>query len=467
MKDSGRWQHLSDWRLSLKEENMPSVRLDRSLLAIVLSCLAILTASVTEAASQRGELQQCLNQIRADQGVPGALLANNQKILKSGVSDIEPKTPMRAQDRFRIGSNTKTFVATVVLQLVAEGKLSLDGDTLSELLGTEVAKLPNANEITVRQLLNMTSGVFDYNDPSSNFLQLWYDDPGKIWTPQEIIAFISQSQYQPYFAPGTPCDQCGSYCVSGSQCWYYSNTNYILLGRIIEVVTHRSLEQELRTRLFEPLGLRDTSFPVTTNIRGQHSQGYMAAPAVNSNGQVVPVDCPLTGSGQMYDTTTCLSPTAAWAAGAIVSSVRDLRIWLSALVEGTLLPPGLQKERMTFIPGLLGGQIPIGYGLGIMRILDNQVFPPFGSSPQAFVGHGGEFQGYASVMLQAEGCGQTQIIDVVNLFPQANPNDAAYLDLFLAADGILCHQMTCEDMAGALDATAGRTSKGLFWKALR
>jgi D-alanyl-D-alanine carboxypeptidase len=411
----------------------------------MLSCLCLVAASVAEAASARGELQQCLNQIRVDQSVPGALLATNQQSLKSGVADLESGAPLRSQDRFRIGSNTKTFVATVVLQLVAERKLSLD-DILADLLEAEVANLPNADQITVRQLLNMTSGVFDYNDPSSNFLQLWYDDPDKVWNPQEIIDFVAQPQYSPYFAPGTSCGQCPGNCVPDSQCWHYSNTNYILLGRIIEKVTGRSLEQELRTRLFEPLGLRDTSFPSTTNIRGQHSRGYMST---QSNGKPVQVDCPLVDSGQLYDTTDCLSPTAAWAAGAIVSSVRDLRIWLAALIEGTLLPPGLQRERLTLIRGSLDG-LPVEYGLGIMRIHDARVLaafrlPPFSSPPQAFLGHGGEFQGYASVMLQAERCGQVQIIDAVNLFPQAPQYPIAYLNLFLAADGILCHAMTCEE----------------------
>ena len=177
-------------------------------------------------------------------GAPGALaeVRTRTRVRRAaaGVSQRQPRVALRTTDRFRAASITKSFVATVVLELVAEGRLSLD-DTVEHWLPGLV---PNGAAITLRELLNHTSGLFDFGDD-----QVWNQsrvaDPQRIWLPKELIA--AAVSHPPYFRPGTA--------------WHYSNTNYVLLGLIIEAATGRSLGDELRERLLQPLALGATSFP--------------------------------------------------------------------------------------------------------------------------------------------------------------------------------------------------------------
>ena len=191
---------------------------------------------------RRSTLQRQMDALVAA-GVPGVVVLvhgkNGTLRLASGHSNLARKTPMRVTDRFRVGSITKSFVATVVLQLVGEGKLSLD-DTVEHWLPGAV---PNGDKITLRNLLSHRSGLYDYlSDPrvlkpylSGNF--------GYSWTPRRLVA-VSAS-HKPLFAPGTTTS--------------YSNTNYILLGLIVEKATGNSIGAELKRRIFAPLQLRSTS----------------------------------------------------------------------------------------------------------------------------------------------------------------------------------------------------------------
>ncbi|RYZ43530.1 MAG: class A beta-lactamase-related serine hydrolase, partial [Myxococcaceae bacterium] len=154
----------------------------------------------------------------------------------AGVSRVEPATGLKVEDRLRVGSITKSFVAVVALQLQAEGRLSLDAP-----LATWVPDFPRADRISVRQLLNHTSGAFNYTQ-SQEFLAQAEASPGKTWTPEELIAYGAAQS--PSFEPGAR--------------WEYSNTNYILLGHILESVTGTPLAQQLRTRILEPLDLDST-----------------------------------------------------------------------------------------------------------------------------------------------------------------------------------------------------------------
>src|SRR5256885_14289786 len=172
-------------------------------------------------------------------GAPGAIVlardGSRTLRLAAGVSDRAHGTPMRVSDRFRVGSVTKTFVAAVVLQLVGEGKLSLD-DTVEKWVPGLV---PGGDAITVRELLNHTSGIFDYlNDGDSTVLRPYLKgDLGHVWTPRALVGVASK--HPPHFPPG-----------SG---WSYSNTGYIVLGLIAEAATGDSLGAELKRRPFEPL----------------------------------------------------------------------------------------------------------------------------------------------------------------------------------------------------------------------
>ena len=142
---------------------------------------------------------------------------------------------MRPADRFRVGSVTKSFMATVLLQLVGERKLRLD-DSLERWLPGVV---PNGRSITVRELLQHTSGLYDYVDDSA-FRTAVLANPLRVWTPRQLVRIAVS--HHPLFRPGRR--------------WSYSNTNYILAGLVIQAVTHRTVAAELRNRIFRPLDLR-------------------------------------------------------------------------------------------------------------------------------------------------------------------------------------------------------------------
>ena len=227
--------------------------------AAVLCVLAVggssAAASGNAASVSRVKLQAALDGIVAA-GVPGALVLvrdGDQTIrLASGYGNLARRTPMRVTDRFRVGSDTKTFVATVVLQLVGERKLALDDTVERRLPGI----VPNGRKITVRQLLNHTSGLYDYAEDKVFLAQL--DHPNKVWSPSALVKIATK--HQPVFRPGRR--------------WSYSNTGYILLGLMVEEATGNKLGRELRERIFEPLGLRGTTFDTKPRIAGRHVHGY-------------------------------------------------------------------------------------------------------------------------------------------------------------------------------------------------
>ena len=282
-----------------------------------------------------------------------------------GVSDTKTRQPIRVEDHFRIGSITKTFTATVVLQLVGERKLRL-GDSVERWLPGLV---PNGDHITIRQLLQHTSGLFDYaEDPriAEPYLQ---GDLEFVWRPRQLIAIATE--HPPLFPPGTS--------------WSYSNTGYVLLGLIIRAATHSSVQQQLQTRILRPLGLRHTSFPVTNpHIAGPHAHGYQLGAG--------PGGTPLDFTG--------LSPSWAWATGNMVSTVDDVAHFHRALLRGRLLPPGLLRAMQTTVATGSGFR----YGLGLVSIE-----LPCGT----FWGHEGGLPGYENWALSSSD-GEDQVVMMVN-----------------------------------------------------
>ena len=249
--------------------------------------------------------------------------------LTSGQSRLAPPQRMRPEAKIRVGSITKTFVSTVALQLVGEGRLSLD-DTVEQ---WQPGLIPGGAQITVRQLLNHTSGLFNYTDDDA-FISEVVTNPLNAYTPQQIIT-VSNS-HPPLFPPGTS--------------WSYSNTNYIVAGLILEAVTQQSMSQLIQQRITRPLRLRQTYLPESSpDIQGYHARGYFP-PA-------------LTGGG--YVDVTRLSPTVPWAAGALVSNVDDLRRYFGALFGGQLLRPAQLAEMKDL--ALVEDEDEFGYGLGLYR----------------------------------------------------------------------------------------------------
>ncbi|MDX2827698.1 class A beta-lactamase-related serine hydrolase [Streptomyces ipomoeae] len=258
---------------------------------------------------------------------------------RAGVGDLRKRAPRGAHDRFRAGSITKTFVATVLLQLEAEGRLSLDDKVETWLPGVVRGKGHDGRRITVRQLLNHTSGVFDYTSDeglgrdvflADGFLKNRY----RTWKPQELVAIAMK--HKPDFAPGTS--------------WSYSNTNYLLAGMVIESVTGNSYADEIRDRVIDPLGLHATRLPGTDpNVPKPHSRAYSKLAESTT--------------GKTYDVTK-LNPSVAGAAGELISSSADLNRFYSALLRGELLPRKQLAEMKTTVP--VGGGLG-GYGLGLIE----------------------------------------------------------------------------------------------------
>lgn len=299
-----------------------------------LATVAILAAPTAVAATpheaDRTGLQESLDGVVAA-GAVGALaeVRDTDGTWRgvSGVAELGTTRPVPAAGRFRAGSITKTFVATVALQLVDEGRLRLD-DTVEKWLPGVV---PDGDHITLRQLLNHTSGVYDYRrtlpmPPGPEFLvNRW-----RTWTAGELVrrAVAEAPTFEP---PGSA--------------YSYANTGYVLLGQIIEEATGRAYGEEIERRIIRPLRLRGTSLPGTSpRIDGPHPRGY------------VPIE---RGDGTHLVEYTEMNPSVMGAGGEIISTAKDLNRFVAALLGGRLLPDRLLAEMKT--PGVAGR----AYGLGL------------------------------------------------------------------------------------------------------
>jgi D-alanyl-D-alanine carboxypeptidase len=250
--------------------------------------------------------------------------------------------PLREGDRFRVGSVTKTFVATVLLQLAAEKRLSLDDTVEHWLPGVVRGNGNDGTKITVRQLLNHTSGIFNYtNDPTirarmtgNGFLRHRYDT----YPPEQLVR--AALAHPPLFAPGRG--------------WSYSNTNYILAGMIVRRITGHPYAEEIERRVIRPLGLRSTTLPGTSpTVPGQHGRAYST---LSDTGP---------GPGIPIHDVTEFNPSIAASAGEMISTASDLDRFYRALLRGELLPARQLQEMLTTVPT---GENGWRYGLGISSL---------------------------------------------------------------------------------------------------
>ncbi|MBV9387389.1 MAG: beta-lactamase family protein [Chroococcidiopsidaceae cyanobacterium CP_BM_ER_R8_30] len=309
-------------------------------------------------------------------GVSGAIIGVWMKgyqpwITTLGVSDLATGTPIKLNDKMRIGSITKTFTGTILLQLVDEGKLSLN-DPVSKYL----PDVPNGENITIRQIGTMTSGLFNYSEDKVLEQQI-SANPNISWTPQALLAVAFRNP--PDFLPG-----------QGAS---YSNTNSILLGLIIEKLTGHSLPDEIRTRITQPLGMQQTTFATDGMMPNPHSQGYLYG---TFNDPVVP-------EGTPPNDVTTWNPSWTWAAGAMISTLDDLYRYAKPLAMGKLLSKKTQAERLTWVN--MGG---IKYGFQIAN---------YGGA----IGHNGSIPGYQSFMGYLPKLDATVII-LTNLQHTWSPN---------------------------------------------
>lgn len=277
--------------------------------ALAVSIAATAAGGAARAAERGNPVRDAVTTLVTRGGFPAAVAyhRDGDRVSRyaAGVADVRTGEPARAGQRWRIASNTKGFVAVVVLQLAAEGRLSLDAPVA----------VPGVPAVTPRQLLGHTSGIHDPAD-AELFAPYFAGDRGYVYTPDEVIRMALR---KPPSAPGR---------------YEYSNTGYLVLGKLVEAVTGHDVRREVAARVLRPLGLVHTSFPLTSpRLTGPHLHGYDLA---------------------RVDWTT-ISPSYDWTAGAMVSTVDDLATFHRALFAGRLLPPELQAQL-------------IGQGLGVEKV---------------------------------------------------------------------------------------------------
>jgi D-alanyl-D-alanine carboxypeptidase len=339
---------------------------------IVVASVALLAATTGAGGMQGDSIRPLLGAVVAE-GTPGALVLIDDGAARreaaSGLAVLEGRVPLRVGDRFRAGSITKTFVAVVALQLVAEHRLQLD-DTVERWLPGLV---PGGGRITVRELLGHTSGLADYVGDAT-FLRKTVNEPRRRWAPRELVRVALAA---------------GRVARPGKR-FVYASTNYVLLGLIVERVTGTTIERQLRRRILAPLGLRDTSFRPGPRIPGRHAHGYTPSQHDGIAG----------GLANARDRSTA-SASWAWAAGAIVSSGPDLSRFFGALLRGRLLSARLLA--------LMRPPAGARYGLGLAA---------FQTSCGTAVGHTGNLLGIVSAVWSSPD-GRRRVVAMSNSYPLA------------------------------------------------
>ncbi|GAB90047.1 serine hydrolase domain-containing protein [Gordonia rhizosphera] len=310
--------------------------------------------------------QNVLDDVRAAGGFPGVIARivspEGTWTGTSGTAGADRTAAPTSTDRTRIGSLTKTMTATILLQLVQEKRLSLD-DTI----GTYVSGVPNGDTATLRQLADMTSGIPSYTE-SNAVADKYFANPEYAWPPAELVDAVKPMPAD--FAPG--------------QGWEYSNTNYILLGMVIEKVLHQPIAETFATRLFTPLDMSDTTFPggsveiAAPHLDGQTDQGQPAGHNVDS---------------------THWNPSFAFTAGAVISTLDDLQKWGDALFTGNgILEPATQQlRRDSILHSPPPNTATAGYGIGI-------------GDRDGWWGHDGDIPGYNSVLFRNYGKDTTILV---------------------------------------------------------
>jgi D-alanyl-D-alanine carboxypeptidase len=279
-----------------------------------LSGGAIAAGSAARAQEQRdAALDKAIPAAMQRAQVPGAIVGVWQDdrapyVKAFGVADTATGQPMTTDLCMPIGSNTKTFTVTAILILADRGKLGLDDP-----VGRYVPDVPNGSQITLRQLAQMRSGLYNYSDET---VPAWPADPSRQWTPRELVAVALRKP--PLFPPGTKFDYC--------------NTNTVLLGLVVEAASGQTLESFVEQNIVKPEGMTRTVFASGTQLPSPHAHGYFKMP-----------------DGKIVDATNW-NLSWGWAAGNMVSTLEDLRIWTRDLALGKLISPAMKQAQHEFLP---------------------------------------------------------------------------------------------------------------------
>ena len=303
-------------------------------------------------------MQKALNAAVTEYNVPGAVLAlgdmnGNRQTWTSGLAELETKKPISKDMYFMIGSTTKSYTATMVLQLVDDGLIKLDDPIGKYLPGL----VPRENRITIRHLLEMRSGLGAYG-PNPEFVKFMTPDPLRACKPEVLVKFSLVNTIEP------------------DREFHYTNVNYILLGMLIEKVTNNSLSNEMKRRILQPLGMSHTFMLTELKMPTPYAHGY------------------LYDEGKVIDSTYTIHPSIFWTAGGIVSTVADQLIWAKALVEGRLLSPKSHSEQFNMKPA--AGKLPL-YGFGVMNM--NGPIGHGGNVNNMYTSFVGRYHGYDVAIL--------------------------------------------------------------------
>jgi D-alanyl-D-alanine carboxypeptidase len=361
-------------------------RVRRALLVVTAPALlhtAAASVGIAQATTQRSDqiLQRALV-TGVSMGLPGisAAIGLGDSVVwagTAGYSDVLRRIPVKSDDRFGVGSITKTMVARVVLQLVEEGKLDLERTPADYLVQSIIRRIPNAGTANLRQLLNHQSGI-----PTWEFQEDWIRKGrgdkmvlGHIWGKTETLEYCTSDLLPATNAPG--------------ERYSYSNTNYTILGLIIEAVTGNDATQEIRTRILKPLGMENTFLESFEEVPGGYVGHYHYATPRFQQVAGVHRGFPEIRPYIVESTAGNLSPE--WTAGGIVSSASDLVRWARAIRDGELLGPAMQQEVFTYYPPEQRRSRRSQYMQGIARTEDY-------FEGRAALGHSGGTLGFTAMM---------------------------------------------------------------------
>jgi D-alanyl-D-alanine carboxypeptidase len=308
---------------------------------------------------------------------PGVVVAitipgKGSYIVARGKADPATQTPMSLADHVRIGSITKTFTVTVLLQLADQKRVRLD-DPVSKY----ESFVPNGKNITLRMLANMTSGLYSYTFDKT-FIRRLFADPHRSWTPRQLVNI--SIKHKPPFLPGKG--------------WQYCNTNTVLLGMIIEKVTGKKIADVFKTMSFASLGLTNTVWPAGGELPSPYAHGFSTKP----------------NDDKIFDASHW-NPSWGFTAGQLVSNMQDLRTWVKAYTTGAQLSPQMQKQRLTWVK-LPPNTPQRKYGLGI-------------GFDHGWLGHTGELPGYNTAGFYLPEQDATIIIEVNTDIPGTDHKDPA------------------------------------------
>ncbi len=321
-------------------------------------------------------LDAAIRAVMKQASIPGSIVGlwmpGGSYVRAFGVADKVTGARMQTRFYMRIGSETKTFTVSAILQLVDQGLIGLDDP-----IAKYVPDVPDGQHITIRELARMQSGLYNYSE-SPQFTKALYTDPYRAFTPQQLLAYSFSHPLN--FPPGTS--------------WEYSNTNTVLLGLVVELLSGQPLRDYLRDHIFRPFGLRRTIFPVGSEFPFPHAHGY----SINEL------------TGEPVDTTDW-NPSWGWAAGAMISTLSDLRRWAPVLATGRrLLTPRTQAERLQAVP-IPGAPTDVSYGLGLFVAA-------------GWIGHNGSLPGYQSltIYLPSEHATLVILINTDNSYQNQEPS---------------------------------------------